>query len=168
MPILKILTYPNQILRNTSKPVENINGETQQLIDNMIETMYEAPGVGLAGIQVGCDQQIIVYDVAQKDGEKDCRILINPKIISKEGTMTSENEGCLSVPDFRSDVKRASQILVEAYDRHGNPLRFEASDFHAVVLQHEIDHLHGVLFIDHISALKRELYKRKIKKKLNK
>lgn len=132
----------------------------------MAETMYDAPGMGLAAIQVGCDKSILVYDVSPPDENRFLQVLMNPKIISSEGEMISENEGCLSVPDYRADVKRAGSILVEGLDKEGNPLRIEAEGFLAIVLQHEIDHLNGTLFIDHISALKRQLYKKRIKKML--
>jgi peptide deformylase len=130
----------------------------------MVETMYEAPGVGLAAIQVGSDKQVLVYDEKPTESDRGYGVIINPKIVETEGQIISENEGCLSVPDFRSDVKRAARIVVEGVDRDGKSLRFEADGFLAIVLQHEIDHLNGTLFIDRISALKRELYKRRMKK----
>ncbi len=163
---LEILTYPDQFLTKTTEPVQNIDGKFQQMIDRMAATMYKAPGVGLAAIQVGIDQSFLIYDVNPADENRNLQVLVNPTIISKEGEILSEKEGCLSVPDFRADVKRAERILVEGYDRDGKPLRFEAEGFPAIVIQHEIDHLSGTLFIDHISALKRELYKRRVKKKL--
>jgi peptide deformylase len=166
MAIYKILTFPDLFLRNATKAVENIDGDTQKLIEDMSETMYAAPGAGLAAIQIGIDQSILIYDIAGPDNERELSVLINPRIIEKEGEFLSEEEGCLSVPDFRSDVKRASRVLVEGVDRHGKPLRLEAEGFPAVVLQHEIDHLNGTLFIDHISKLKRNLYTRRIQKKL--
>lgn len=166
MPIHRILTFPDTFLRNAVKPVENIDGETQKLIEDMAETMYAAPGAGLAAIQIGIDQSILVYDISGPDNDRKLEVLINPRIIEKEGEFLSEEEGCLSVPDFRADVKRASRVLVEGVDRNGEPLRLEAEGFHAVVLQHEIDHLNGTLFIDHISKLKRNLYTRRILKKL--
>jgi peptide deformylase len=138
----------------------------QQLIDNMGVTMYNAPGVGLAAIQVGVNKQVLVYDVAPNDESRRLNVLINPKIVSTEGQILSENEGCLSVPDYRAHVKRAARILVEGVDRDGNPQRIEAEAMLAIVLQHEIDHLNGTLFIDHISALKRQMYERRIKKML--
>ncbi len=162
--VLDILTYPDPLLKQPTKPVENIGEELQQVIDNMAETMYTAPGVGLAATQVGFDQSVIVYDITHTQGEADLKVLINPKIIESEGSFLSENEGCLSVPDLRSDVKRAQKILVEGFDREGKPERFEADGFRALVLQHEIDHLNGVLFLDRISSLKREMYKRRIRK----
>jgi len=133
-------------------------------VADMVETMYEAPGVGLAAIQVGSDKQVLVYDEKPTESDRGYGVIINPKIVESEGQIISENEGCLSVPDFRSDVKRAARIVVEGVDRDGKSLRFEADGFLAIVLQHEVDHLNGTLFIDRISALKRELYKRRMKK----
>ena len=166
MTILEIKTYPDIFLSKPTEQIENIDGNIQHLIENMAAAMYEAPGVGLAAIQVGHDKSLLIYDVAPKDEKRDLQVLINPRIVSSEGTMISEDEGCLSVPDFRSDVKRASQILVEGLDREGKPLRIEAEGLLAVVLQHEIDHLNGTLFIDRISSLKRQMYKRRAKKSL--
>jgi peptide deformylase len=166
MATLEILTYPNTLLLRPTKPVENIDGKIQDLIEDMAITMYNAPGVGLAAIQVGHSKSLLVYDVSPKDEERSLQVLINPKIISTEGTIISEEEGCLSVPDFRADVKRAANILVEGYDREGKPLRIEAEELLSLVLQHEIDHLNGVLFIDHLSSLKRQLYKKRVKKTL--
>jgi peptide deformylase len=168
MTVLDIVTYPDRFLRQKTKPVDNIDGRLQQLIDNMGVTMYNAPGVGLAAIQVGVDKQMLVYDVAPNDESRRLNVLINPKIVSAEGQVLSENEGCLSVPDCRANVKRAARILVEGVDRDGNPQRIEAEGMLAIVLQHEIDHLNGTLFIDHISALKRQMYERRIKKMLKK
>ncbi len=168
MAILKILTYPDKFLKQPTKPLENIDGQTQKMIDDMAETMYQAPGVGLAAIQAGFDKSVIVYDVAPRDEKRDLHVLINPRILEKEGSVLSENEGCLSVPDFRSDVRRYATVLVEGLDRDGNPVRIEADGFLSVVLQHEIDHLNGILFIDRISALKRQLYTRKVKKQMKK
>lgn len=166
MSLLNIITYPDSFLKQPTKAVQNIDGKLQALIKDMAETMYEAPGIGLAAIQVGVDQSLLVYDVAPKDEERRLSVLINPRIVSAEGEVLSEDEGCLSVPDFRADVKRAERILVEAVDRDGNPLRLEAEGFLAIVLQHEIDHLNGTLFIDRISSLKRQMYARRIQKQL--
>ncbi len=168
MSMLNILTYPDNFLRQPAKPVENIDGTTQKIIEDMSFTMYNSKGVGLAAIQVGFDNSLIVYDVSQGEEKRFLQVLINPRIIESNGRIISENEGCLSVPDLRADVKRAESILVEGFDRDGNPRRIDAEGHFAIVLQHEIDHLNGILFIDHISALKRELYKRRIKKQLRK
>ena len=166
MTILEIKTFPDKFLSQPTRPVENIDGSLQKLIDDMAATMYDAPGVGQAAIQVGHDKSLLVYDIAPRDENRSLQVLINPRIIASDGSIISENEGCLSVPDLRCDVKRASQILIEGFDRDGNPLRIEAEGMLAVVLQHEIDHLNGKLFIERISSLKRELYKRRIKKSL--
>ena len=166
MGILEIATYPDRFLRQASKPVEEIDGMIQDLIDDMAATMYQAPGVGLAATQVRFNKSILIYDLYLKEGRGALEVLINPKIIEGEGEIISESEGCLSVPDFRADVNRFSRILVEGLDRNGRPRRFEADGFLATVLQHEIDHLNGKLFIDHVSALKRELYKRQVHKRL--
>jgi peptide deformylase len=164
MTKLEILTFPNKFLQQPTQPVENIDEDIQKLVADMVETMYEAPGVGLAAIQVGSDKQVLVYDEKPTESDRGYGVIINPKIVESEGQIISENEGCLSVPDFRSDVKRAARIVVEGVDRDGKSLRFEADGFLAIVLQHEVDHLNGTLFIDRISALKRELYKRRMKK----
>ena len=166
MAILEILEYPERILSKPVLPVTDINGDLQQKIDDMAQTMYQAPGVGLAASQVGINQCFLVYDVSPRDDKRALHVLINPRIVCQEGEVLSENEGCLSVPDYRSDVVRFSQIQVEAVDRDGKPLSFAAEGYLAIVLQHEIDHLQGILFIDRISALKRNLYKKRIKKRL--
>ena len=166
MTTLKILTYPDQKLRQPTSALENIDGDVQQMIDQMSSTMYAAPGVGLAAIQVGWDKSVLIYDIAASDQDRSLQVLINPRVVDQEGEILSENEGCLSVPEFRADVKRYASILVEGVDREGRPLELEAKGLLAIVLQHEIDHLKGKLFIDHVSALKRQLYARRMKKKL--
>ncbi len=166
MTILKILTYPDPFLREPTKAVTKIDDQVMMIIEDMAETMYKAQGVGLAAIQAGFDKSIILYDPAPDAEKRDFHVLINPEIVFSEGEMISENEGCLSVPDFRADVKRSERVIVEALDRNGKPLKFEAEGLLSVIMQHEIDHLKGVLFIDRISALKRQLYKKKRKKAL--
>jgi peptide deformylase len=163
--VLDIVTYPDKFLKKPTQAVENIDGELQTLIDDMGNTMYQAPGIGLAAIQVGVNKSMLIYDISPPEDGHQFNVLVNPKIISSEGEILSENEGCLSVPDFRANVKRAERVLVEAVDRDGNPQRIEAEGFLAIVLQHEIDHLNGTLFIDHVSALKRQIYNRRIAKK---
>lgn len=166
MEPLEIVTYPDKFLKQPTKAVENIDGELQNLIDRMAHTMFAAPGVGLAAIQVGHDKSLIVYDGNPGEDRPSLQVLINPRIVEAQGTIISENEGCLSVPDFRADVKRNAAVVVEGVDRDGKPVRIERDDFLAVVLQHEIDHLNGVLFIDRISALKRQLYRKRILKQI--
>ena len=166
MSLLEILEYPDEILSKPVLPVTVIDGDLQQRIDDMAQTMYHAPGVGLAASQVGINQCVLVYDVSPRDDKRSLHVLINPRIVCQEGEILSENEGCLSVPDYRSDVVRFSQIQVEGIDRDGKPISFDAEGYLAIVLQHEIDHLQGILFIDRISVLKRNLYKKRIKKRL--
>ena len=164
MSLLNILTYPNHLLLQTTQPVDHIDGQLQKLIEDMAETMYAAPGVGLAANQVGSSHRILVFDDLSDAEKRQYEVIINPTLIERQGEQVSENEGCLSVPEFRSDVKRSARVLVEGLDREGKPLRMEAEGFRAVILQHEIDHLDGKLFIDRISSLKRQLYKRRVKK----
>ena len=166
METLKILTYPDKFLSEPTKPVENIDEKIQNIIKDMATVMYQAPGIGLAAIQVGINKSLLIYDVSPKDEKRSLQVLINPRIIESEGTTISEDEGCLSVPDFRANVKRAASVLVEGFDNNEKPLRIEAEGLLAIVLQHEIDHLNGILFIDRISSLKRGMYKRRVKKNL--
>ena len=166
METLKILTYPDKFLSKPTKPVENIDEKIQNLIKDMASIMYQAPGIGLAAIQVGINKSLLVYDVSSSDEKRSLQVLINPRIVESEGTTISEDEGCLSVPDFRANVKRAASVLVEGFDNNEKPLRIEAEGLLAVLLQHEIDHLNGILFIDRISSLKRGMYKRRVKKNL--
>ncbi|MDH4321000.1 MAG: peptide deformylase [Desulfobulbaceae bacterium] len=166
MALLKILTYPNPILRQQATPVTTFDDELKALVADMAETMYDAPGVGLAANQVGVLKQIVVIDITGSDAkEKDLIVLINPRITNGEGEETDE-EGCLSVVEYTAKVKRFTKIQVEAQDIDGKPLNFTAEDFYARVIQHEVDHLNGHLFIDWISSLKRALYKKKRKKQL--
>ena len=164
---MKIYTYPNPILRATSEPVDNIDEDIRRLIDGMAETMYAAPGVGLAANQVGEPKRIIIYDLSPRDKERNLSVLINPEIILSEGDIVSE-EACLSVIDFSAEVTRRAKVKVRGVDRDGNPVDIEAEELLAICLQHEIDHLNGVLFIDHVSSLKRSIYKKKLKKGLKK
>ncbi|MFZ5568894.1 MAG: peptide deformylase [Thermodesulfobacteriota bacterium] len=166
MAVLEILTYPDPFLKTRTRPVIQFDDNLQELLRNMADTMYDAPGVGLAATQIGSDQSIIVFDPTADKENRPYRVLINPKIIAAEGEIISENEGCLSVPEFRSDVKRSEKMLVEGLDGCGAPVKIEAEGLLAIILQHEIDHLNGVLFIDRISTLKREIYKRKVRKQL--
>lgn len=166
MAILDIVTYPDPFLKTKTRPIEKIDDGVRKLVDDMAETMYVAPGIGLAATQVGVDQRILIYDISPPETENGLTVLINPEIVDQGGSQLSEGEGCLSVPDFRADVTRAEWVRVTALDLDGRPLTIEDSGLHAIVLQHEIDHLDGVLFIDRISALKREMYKRRVKKQL--
>jgi peptide deformylase len=162
---MKIYTYPEPVLRVKAEPLENIDGAIQTLIDRMAETMYSAPGIGLAANQVGIPKQLVVYDLSPREEGRNLSVLINPEIVSCEGDIASD-EACLSVIDFSAEVNRRARVRVRGVDREGNPVDIEADGLLAVCLQHEIDHLHGVLFIDHISSLKRTLYKKRLKKML--
>ena len=161
-----ILTYPDKTLSQPTTPLDNIDGKVQEMINGMATAMYAAPGVGLAAIQVGWDKSVLIFDISPREETRELQVLVNPKIITQEGQIISENEGCLSVPDFRADVQRSELITVEGHDREGNPIRLDAEGILAIVLQHEIDHLNGTLFIERISSLKRQMYKRRVKKML--
>lgn len=165
MAIVEILKYPAAALKEPSLPAKNIDGKTARLVNDLLDTMYAAPGVGLAAPQIGVLQRIIVLDVDHENPGKTAYKLINPVITRAEGETIWE-EGCLSVVDFTAEVRRSAQIQVSAYDEHQKEVRIEAEGLLAVALQHEIDHLDGKLFIDRISRLKRELYTRRRKKML--
>jgi peptide deformylase len=163
MSFLEILKYPDPRLSRRAEPVKNITGNTVGFIHDMLDTMYAAPGVGLAATQVGSLERIIVLDVDHDDPGKTVYKLINPVITRAEGEIVWE-EGCLSVVDFTAEVRRAAQIEIVATDEREKELKIEAEGLLAVALQHEIDHLDGKLFIDRISRLKRDLYTRRRKK----
>jgi peptide deformylase len=166
MALRSIVQYPDPFLRQPTKPLTEIGPDLEELIADMAETMYAEPGVGLAANQIGVDKSIIIFDVAPHDQPRNLNVLINPQIVSSTGSMVSENEGCLSVPDLRADVKRSAEVLVTGLDRSGKAVEIQGEGLLSVVLQHEIDHLNGILFLDRLSALKRQLYKRRIQKKL--
>lgn len=164
MSILKIYQYPEKVLRNETEQITKFDSELARLADDMAETMWDAPGVGLAAPQVGKSLKLIVVDIS-KDRENDPQhmVLVNPKIIASEGCQVDE-EGCLSVPELTAKVDRHEKITVRYQDLAGAEQQLETEGRFAVVLQHEIDHLDGILFIDHLSPLKRSLYKKKVKK----
>jgi len=161
MAILEILRYPDSRLRNKAQPVTQVDTETQQLIADMFETMYEAPGIGLAATQVNSTKRLLVMDISEEHDDPLC--LINPEITFKEGE-EKEEEGCLSVPGVSELVKRATHIQVKALDQDGNPIELELEGLPAVCVQHEIDHLDGKLFIDYLSSLKRNRIRKKLEK----
>ena len=165
--MMKIYTYPDTLLRNKAAPLQNIDGDTQALIDGMSETMYAAPGIGLAAVQVGEPKRVIVYDLTPRNEGRNLSVLINPEIVMAEGKIVYE-EACLSVVDYSAEVKRYANVKVRGVDRQGDPVDIEAEGLLAICLQHEIDHLNGRLFIDHISSLKRTLYNKRLKKMLKK
>lgn len=161
MALLHILRYPDPRLRLISKPVEVVDDEIRQLLDDMLETMYAAPGIGLAAPQVEVTKRIITIDASPKGDVPVC--LINPDIISHDGVEIME-EGCLSVPGVHENVERASQIKVKALDRDGNPFELEAEGLLSVCIQHEVDHLDGKLFVDYLSEIKRKRIQKKMEK----
>jgi peptide deformylase len=163
MAIKKILTYPDPVLRQKVKPVTHFDDSLKQLVADLAETMYGAPGAGLAANQIGVCLRVVVIDVSGRNEDKKHLVLVNPEIIEKEGCQVDE-EGCLSVLDLTAKVERYSKLLVRAQDLEGKTREFPAEDFFARVIQHELDHLNGILFIDHLSPLKRSLYKKRLKK----
>jgi peptide deformylase len=164
MAIRPILILPDPRLRLVSEPVKSIDGEVQKLVDDMFETMYDAPGVGLAAIQVGVPKRVITADLAKKDEPRSPQVFINPEIASRSEELSTYEEGCLSIPEIHEDVERPAQVRVRYLDRDGKPHEVDAEGLLATCLQHEIDHLNGVLFIDHLSKLKRDRIVKKFTK----
>lgn len=162
MATLEILEFPDPRLRTVAKPVENVDDELRKLIDDMFETMYAAPGIGLAATQVNVHKRLLVLDVSEDQSEP--RVFINPQITPLTEELGSFEEGCLSVPGFHESVERPNRIRVKAVDRDGQEFEIEADGLLAVCLQHEIDHLDGKLFVDHISRLKRTRIRKKLEK----
>ena len=156
MALRDILILPDKRLRLVAEPVKTVDGDIKQLVADMFETMYEAPGIGLAAVQVGVARRVITMDLSKKEGPQEPRVFINPQLLwASEETATYE-EGCLSIPEFYEDVTRPAQVRVAYLDLEGKEQVLEANGLLATCLQHEIDHLNGVLFIDHISKLKRD------------
>lgn len=164
MTIRPILLLPDPRLRLPSTPVEQVDGDTRVLIEDMFETMYDAPGIGLAAIQVGVPRRIVVLDTAKKEEGAQPLVLINPQVIWSSAEKRLYQEGCLSIPEYFEDVERPDRIRVTFLDRDGKPQEREADGLLATAIQHEIDHLDGVLFIDHLSRLKRERVVKKFAK----
>ncbi|RUM46412.1 MAG: peptide deformylase [Desulfocapsa sp.] len=165
MSLLPILTFPDTALRQMAEKITAFDSDLTTLITDMVETMYDAPGVGLAAPQIGKSLRLIVVDISKKDEEHMSMVMVNPEITSSEGKQVDE-EGCLSVLDLTASVKRSMKITVAYQDAEGNMQEITTDDRFAIILQHEIDHLNGILFLDHLSTLKRSLYKKKIKKQL--
>jgi peptide deformylase len=161
--IRTILTYPNPELKKKSVPVTIINDQVRELVRDMAETMYAAPGIGLAAPQIGVHQRVIVIDISGKNEPPELIVAINPTIVHAEGE-EYEEEGCLSVPDYAANVKRHARVIVKALDLDGAEQTWKADELLAIAFQHEIDHLEGILFVDHLSTLKRELFQRKARK----
>jgi peptide deformylase len=162
-----ICVYPDPVLKEIAEPVEDIDSEIQGIIDSMANLMYNNSGIGLAANQVGIQKRIILFDINYKEKAKDLTVLINPTIVSGEDKIIYE-EGCLSVPDFQGKINRKKYIKVQGLNRDGNLIDIDAEDLTAICIQHEIDHLNGVLILDHVSNLKRNIYRKKIAKLVKK
>lgn len=157
MTIKPLIILPDPLLRQVSAPIERVDSELEQFIDDMLETMYDAPGIGLAAIQVGVPRRLLVIDLAKQGEEPAPLVFINPEILKSSDERSVYEEGCLSIPDYYAEVERPAAITVKSIGRDGKEQLTEADGLLATCLQHEIDHLNGVLFIDHISRLKREM-----------
>ena len=165
MAVLPIFEYPDSVLKQKARPVPEINDTLQKLIDDMFETMYAAPGIGLAAPQVGLSIRLFVYDLRESEEHpRHIGVLINPEFVKKSGAQTDE-EGCLSVMDYRSRVERAKQVVVRGLDRRGQPVTVEGAGLMARMLQHEMDHLDGMVFVDRLSSLKRQMFLKRLKKR---
>jgi peptide deformylase len=161
MALRTILHYPDPRLRQVAKPVPTVDDTVRLLVDDMAETMYAAPGIGLAAIQVDVPLRVVVIDISETRDQ--LQVLINPEIVQHDGKQVFE-EGCLSVPGVYDEVERARHIRVKALDRHGQPIEFEAEGLLATCIQHEIDHLNGKVFVDYLSRLKQSRIRKKIEK----
>ena len=164
MSIKTIITEPNKLLRQVSQPVEKVGKEEQQLMDDMLDTMYDANGIGLAAIQIGIPKRIIVMDICKEEGKKEPRYFVNPIIKNKNPIKNTHEEGCLSVPDQFAEIDRPSECHVEYLDYNGEKQLLKAEGLLATCIQHEMDHLEGILFIDYLSKLKRSMIIKKLSK----
>lgn len=166
MAILKIRTYPDEILKKKAEPVKQIDSAVQKLIDDMIETMHSSSGIGLAATQVGVSKRIIVIDLSSVEKDSSPIVIINPEIVESDSLIDSE-EGCLSIPGYRSVIKRAGRVVVKGLDKEGKEIKVEGTGLLARALQHEIDHLDGILFVDRMGAIKKELFKKRYAKAMS-
>ena len=167
----KIITEPDIILRKKSVNLEKVDDDLRELMDDMLETMYAAPGIGLAGVQIGILKRLIVIDVSKDEQKKSPLFLINPEIITKSSNTSVYEEGCLSLPGYFAEIERPAECHIEYVDYHGKKKEMKASGLLATCIQHEVDHLNGILFIDYLSKLKRDMIIKKLeknKKELNK
>ncbi|WP_455474203.1 peptide deformylase [Bartonella sp. B30(2025)] len=165
MSIKSLVTLPDPVLRKLSEPVEHIDLTIQRLADDMLDTMYDADGIGLAAIQIGIPLRLLVIDISQNDTTKNPLVIINPEILWSSDERNIHTEGCLSIPDYYAEVERPKRVRVRYNDRQGQLKEIEADHLLATCLQHEIDHLNGCLFVDHISKIKRDMVIRKFKKR---
>jgi len=166
MAIRKILHYPDKRLRIPAEAVTDFGPELQALVDDMAETMYAAPGVGLAAPQIGVSKRLFIIDISDGEGPSDLRVFVNPSIVKTDGEIGWE-EGCLSFPGVHQEIQRAERVKVKAQDRHGQWFELEASELMAIAVQHENDHIEGRLMIDHLSPLKRRIVHRAMQKRAN-
>ena len=162
MAVLEILEFPDPRLRTEARPIAKVTDATRVLIDDMLETMYEAPGIGLAATQVNVHQRLLVIDISED--HSDPQVFINPEVTVLDAELGEYDEGCLSVPGYYETVNRPQQVEVTALDRHGKPFTRELNGLMAICLQHEIDHLNGKLFVDYLSPLKRQRIRKKLEK----
>ena len=168
MALRQILTEPNEILRKKSLPVDSVDKDLQILMDDMLETMYAAPGIGLAAIQVGIPKRVIVLDIEQKEGNKKPLFFVNPEIIQKSKNLSTYEEGCLSVPGQFAEIDRPDKCHIKYLDYYGEKKEINAEGMLATCIQHEMDHLEGILFIDYLSKLKKTMIVKKLSKQKNK
>ena len=164
MALRDIIKLPDKRLRLSSEPVKRVDAGIRKLVDDMFETMYDAPGIGLAAIQIGIAKRVVTMDLSKKDDAHEPRVLINPEIVWSSDEQATREEGCLSIPDYYEEVKRPAEVKVQYLDLDGRPREIEAKGLLATCLQHEIDHINGVLFIDHLSKLKRDRVTKKFAK----
>ena len=164
MPLREILTEPNEILRKKSLPVEKVDGELQRLMNDMLDTMYAAPGIGLAAIQIGVPKRVIVLDLSSKDEPKNPMCFVNPEIITKSENQSTYEEGCLSVPGQFAEIDRPDKCHIKYLDYNGQQKEIKAEGMIATCIQHEMDHLEGILFIDYLSKLKKTMIVKKLSK----
>jgi peptide deformylase len=164
MAVKTIITEPNKLLRHISKPVDQIGKEEQKLMNDMLDTMYEAKGIGLAAIQIGVPKRIIVMDISKEEGKKEPRYFVNPIIKNKDSLKVTYEEGCLSVPNQFAEIDRPSKCELEYLDYNGKKKKLKAEGLLATCIQHEMDHLEGILFIDYLSKLKRSMIVKKLSK----
>ncbi|MDF2374439.1 MAG: peptide deformylase [Rhizobiaceae bacterium] len=164
MSIKPLILLPDPVLRRQSDPIERVDDAVLALADDMLETMYDAPGIGLAAVQVGIPRRLLVVDCSREDEDQAPMVFINPQVVASSDERSTYEEGCLSIPDYYAEVERPMQVTVDYVDRLGKQQQIEADGLLATCLQHEIDHLNGILFIDHISKLKRDMVVKKFTK----
>jgi len=164
MAVRPILTVPDPLLKQVSAPVEGVDEDLRALMDDMLETMYAAPGIGLAAVQIGVPRRVIVMDLAREGEDKQPRFFVNPEILWRSEELVSCEEGCLSIPEIYDEVERPAKVRIRYLNREGETIEEECDELYSVCIQHEMDHLEGIVFIDHLSRLKRDRAVSKVKK----